>query len=285
MRDYTFLRLDISVRPVARVLEKVPGVTVTGESDEAERRDEDEELLGPVPDEVERGSATVPPSDAGRGGETPPPSEDDDLSPFEAEEPADSGGLADRLPPVVREWGLLAAGVVLLLLGVASTVLWAVLRRKRDGDESEFDESGVDSFDEPVDEWRPDRTDDEAPVERDTPEADDRESAVPTAESAASTVLDQEPDTTAAVEEASESAPTAPTEEATALDEFDEPETVEETEVVEAEDDGEAEPERPAPREVGAVDVAPLLGMGFLVVAAALVKWAQGESPDETTVR
>lgn len=256
MGDYTFLRLEVSVRPVARVLERVPGVTVTGD-----RSDPPEEAAP---------ASSAPPTDDARGGETPPPSEAGGEPQVSVDdETVATGGLTDRLPPVVREWGLLAVGVVFLGLGAASTALWIVLRRKRAGDESDLEEPTVDSFDEPVDEWRqaPTRADEPTTGER-AAEAVDSEAEVSTT---ASTVLDQEPEPEGTgIRDPAAEDPSVAADEPVSPDEFE---------------DAEEESERRPDREVGAIDVAPVLGMAFLATAAALVKWAQGESSDETTVR
>lgn len=259
MRDYTVLRLEVDVGPAARVLRKVPGVAV-GE----DRPEPNEAEGGPRSDEAPRASP----------GETPPPSESDAGVTLDADDEAD-GGLKERVPPVVREWGLLVVGVLFLIVGVVSAVLWAVKRRK-EGDGDAADElATVDSFDEPVDEWRPD---DEASGPRgDEEESDDtdRQQVTDTdTETAEATVLgaeSSEGDSAAdvdsdepSVEEDRAAFAAASVEEPTGDDE---------------------EPVTPAGREVGSVDVAPLLGMGFLAVAAAVVKWAQRESGDETPVR
>ena len=268
MRDYTVLRLDVTVGPVARVLRKVPGVTV-GE-DHAESADEEGPEGTPIQYESSRAST----------GETPPPSEPDGSVTLDVDDEAD-GGLADRLPPVVREWGLLVVGVLFLLVGVASAVLWAIRRRKEDGDEATDDEwSTVDSFDEPVDEWRPD---DESPrrrgAEGGTDAADERQpitdSDGETSETAEATVLgaeSQEDEPTAEVDTGALSATVDRTEPETTAEEAPVPED-------------DAESESSTEHEAESIDVAPLLGMGFLAVAAAVVKWAQRESADEASVR
>ncbi|MFC7249720.1 hypothetical protein ACFQJ5_07710 [Halomicroarcula sp. GCM10025324] len=265
MRDYTVLRVDVDFGPATRVLRKVPGVSV---GDDHEESAAEEEV--PLQDESQRPSP----------GETPPPSEPDVDEPFDPDDQGD-GGLTDRLPPVVREWGLLVVGVLFLLVGVASGALWW-LRRRNAGSEASADGlSAVDRFDEPVDEWRPERDADDTSIvelggETTHESADDGSTVdvVRTTEDPGpeeeTTPLDPTPSGVGA-EEAIESPL-----EATAGEDRAEDDTEGEDE-----DETATTPTSRADQEAGSVDVAPLLGLSFLAVGAAVVRWAQRESADE----
>ncbi|MFC6862178.1 hypothetical protein ACFQGE_01740 [Halomicroarcula sp. GCM10025817] len=251
MRDYTFIRVEANVGPAARVLRKVPGVAVGDES--------------AAPAEGDGFGAPR----AGPG-ETPPPS--DAVVDVSAGADDDSeGGLMDRLPPAVREYGLLLVGVLFLLVGIASAALWWLRRRGADED-SEAEPPTVDSFDEPVDEWRPDSDEDtgmgdtgDVATSQESESTDEPESGDPT-DTAEPTLLDEEAATMEASAGELDSGPAV-----------DSPAVVTE----EAESDAERESADSTSRTAGSVDVAPLLGMGFLAVAAAVVKWSQRDTAGE----
>ena len=261
MRDYTFIRVEADVGPAARVLRTVPGVAVGDESGEpAEEDDFDAPRAEP--------------------GETPPPSDTAVDVSAGADDDAE-GGLTDRLPPVVREYGLLVVGVLFLLVGVASAALWWL--RRRNADDAADQPPMVDSFDEPVDEWRPDS--DAATATEDTGDVTTDQGGEPTdgpqtvdlTDTAESTVASEEaasarPSADAAGTASAVEAPPAGDGESGGDGPADGAQAA-------TEDDGESAD--PTSRAAGSVDVAPLLGMGFLAVAAAVVKWAQRDTGGE----
>ncbi|MFC7020012.1 MULTISPECIES: hypothetical protein [Haloarcula] len=261
MRDYTFVRVETEVGPAARVLRRVPGVAVGDESGEpAERDDFDAWRAGP--------------------GETPPPN-DTAVDVSAGTDDDSEGGPTDRLPPVVREYGLLVVGVLFLLVGVASAVLWWL--RRRNADEAADQPPMVDSVDEPVDEWRPDSDEDTATADTGDvaagrgSEPTGRPRTVELTDTAESTVLREEaasagPSADAAGTASAVEAPPAGGEGSAGDGPAD---------GVQAATEDDAASADPTSGAAGSVDVAPLLGMGFLAVTAAVVKWAQRDTGGE----
>ncbi|MDS0257984.1 hypothetical protein NDI56_01020 [Haloarcula sp. S1CR25-12] len=166
---------------------------------------------------------------------------------------ADDGGLLDRVPDtdvvdeekasMVKTYGLLGLGVSMVALGIATVGIWVYLRRKGDdeGAETPPPATGLDTVDEPA------VTEPSTPAPPTDPTAVEPESATEEPRGRTEDRSDVEWTTR-------ETTPTS------------EPETAAE----------EAEPSDAEPRPGESVDAAPLLGVAFLAVTGAVVRWVQG---------
>ncbi|MDS0277305.1 hypothetical protein NDI85_05835 [Halomicroarcula sp. S1AR25-4] len=253
MGDYTILRVDVDAGVVARVLDAVPGVAVA----EAE--------ASTVADEAVAG--TAPAGSRGTTAET------------ECGPDADTGTEAEA-PSALREWGLLGVGVSLVLLGIATVGIWWYRRRDGGDDESlaggetpppttKVDRPTAGSAGGGTTAAGPSSATTEGDEAEETPAPDD--SATAREESVASTVLDEEPTP-------EDAEPNGRTEDRSNVEWATKDARDRQTES----ESGDAETaDEPTPRPGGSVDVAPLLGVAFLAVSGAVVRWIQDDRRDE----
>ncbi|GGN85645.1 hypothetical protein [Haloarcula pellucida] len=250
MGDYTILRVDVDAGVVARVLDAVPGVAVA----EAE--------ASTVADEAVAGTA--------------PAGSRDTTAETECGPDADTGTEAEA-PSALREWGLLGVGVSLVLLGIATVGIWWY--RRRDGGDDESLAGG----ETPPPTTRVDRptaepSDEETAAVESSPETEGvhetpapEDSSAERGESVASTVLDEEPTP-------EDAEPNGRTEDRSNVEWATKDARDRQTES----ESGDAETaDEPTPRPGGSVDVAPLLGVAFLAVSGAVVRWIQDDRRDE----
>lgn len=251
MGDYTILRVDVDAGVVARVLDAVPGVAVA----EAE--------ASTVADEAVAG--TAPAGSRGTTAET------------ECGPDADTGA-EEEAPSALREWGLLGVGVSLVLLGIATVGIWWY--RRRNGDDGDLTSAETPPPATDVDRATASGSDDRTSfvesatgAETDETETWGRdEGAAESEESVSGTVLGDRPETTE---------PKGRTEDRSDVEwaprDASERQHVSDTESEETDDE-------PSPR-AGAtedLDVAPLLGVAFLAVSGAIVRWVQGGTREES---
>lgn len=275
MSRYTFLRVEVDSDVVERVLGLTPGVEVV-ETLDGERD----------------------------GDDTPPTSSVD--GPLAGMRP--SGDTLDE-GSAVREYGLLGVGIAFVTLGIATVGIWWY--RRRSGDESS-DESGESETPPPATEFESpgepstpapadvgggpgdDDTDDEtdagADVDAETDELNlvldrDEEDGGTGAEmddddSETDEARTDDGDTDTDAEPAGRSEDREDVEwEPKWSDSPPEP-SIDTAEVEDGDDDTEDIDE---PRSGESVDAAPLLGIAFIAVTGALVRWAKGESDRDET--
>lgn len=254
MRDITVLRVEADSGVLRRLLGKLPGV----------------EVVETLAESGVDGGPDTAASEAAPVAETSGRQRGSD----------DSGGLVDRVKPdtgltetvvpetdvldeetasVVREYGLLGAGVSFVVAGLVSVGLWAYKRRSGDG-EAETPP--------PATEFEPESTT-PAPTETSLGEESGSRSG------AGSMSEDSTPEPAGRTEADREDV------EWTTRDREPSPASSEVETGVGVERDDEAESdEDPVPRPGESLDPAPLLGMAFIAVSGALVRWLQ-DSDDE----
>ena len=240
MSRYTFLRVEVDSGVVKRILDATPGVDVVDDAD-------------------------AEPPDHTSADRT------DDTEPL-----AEAGGFSEKLPDedsAVRQYGLLGVGVSFVLLGVATVGIWWYRRR-----------GGADETDE--------HTEFESAVETPTSGLDELSADEPSrSESSASAPASEtDDDLTLTAPSSGDEADTeavgrteddeADTEAVGRTEDRDEVEwTTKQTDEPEptADEDSEASEPTPDTRTDGSVDVAPLLGVAFVAISGAVVRWLQGE--------
>ena len=251
MSEYTVVRIDVDADIVRRAARAVPGIEVPVEFDPDTKR------VTPFPGETD---ATADDADA--------PADTDDT------------GQSGRIRALIREYGLLAAGVAMVGAGVATAGLWWYRRRNRDdgsatdeaferSDWAEPDSAAVTAADrlggsEPV------PNPDGVPAEQ----SDDDPTSTELGTSTAGTVADEDDRTEADRAESPTRAPAAEPASDTAADA-----PTEQQGTGQAIDTEDETPDGPAlGGENGGLDRAPLLGVGFLALSGAVVRWLQRES-------
>ena len=263
MSRYTFLRVEVDSDVVERVLGLIPGVEVVETLDGA---GEDAPVSSPVEDEPQGGPAADESEDGGVLGDVTP---DDEL-------------VAEGSP--LREYGLLGLGVSFVMLGLATVGIWWYRRR-----------SGGESGDA---ETPPPATEFDTPDEPVTPAPSTTESDDGSSESATegtddlSLDLDGDADGADSADaddrDESDTEPTGRREDREDVEwapKWDDspPEPSVDADAVEDEDEDEdkADGETDEPRPGESVDAAPLLGIAFIAITGAIVRWAQGGTDGE----
>lgn len=249
MRDYTVLRVSVDTDAVATALDAIPGITVVEPDD---RSDSGRVDVLPDRETADEDAATSETSDAAE-------------PPFEPSEDA---------APAWREYGLLGVGASLVMLGIATVGIWWY--RRRNGDET--------------DEWTPE-SEMPAPVDPDAVDRSttDAETPAPTVTSPEASTMDDDDadgqtvlgdemadaddDPPGRTEDREEVEWTTPTETVSTADPKSQPSAEPDESAPESPPETD-EAETPAdPRDQ--VDVAPLLGVAFLAVSGAVVRWVQ----------
>ncbi|WP_324756700.1 hypothetical protein [Haloarcula montana] len=267
MSDYTVVRIDVDTDVIRRAARVVPGVEVPAEFDPDSKR------VTPFP-----------------GGT--------DTSADEVDSAAD-GRQAGQIRSLVGEYGLLAAGVAMVGAGVATVALWWYRRRnstdgQRPGDREQRPARGETPppADLTASEGRHTsaervRSPDDVPGEEVTgvdeisgTEPTEFDTAVgETATEARDAGVSAE-DSNAAVaehDESSESAPHQSADDSNAT--AGEPTDDERTAEAATGSDDELSLDSPSPPgENGSLDRAPLLGVAFVALSGAVVRWLQRES-------
>ncbi len=282
MSRYTFLRVEVDSDAVERVLGLTPGVEVVETLDD-ERDDT------PPASSVD-GPADVPgdgPSDESAADDGPPGM-------------APSGDTLDE-GTAVREYGLLGVGIAFVTLGIATVGIWWY--RRRSGDESgevetpppatEFESPGEPSTPAPADTGggpRDDDTDDETDAGADDDaETDELNLVLDRDEEEGGTGAEIGDDDSETDEAGTDDGDTEPAGRSGDREDVEwEPKwtdsppepSIDAAEVENGDDDAEDVDE---PRAGESVDAAPLLGIAFIAVTGALVRWARGESDRDET--
>lgn len=256
MSRYTVLRVEVDSGVVKRILDATPGVDVVEDAD-AESPDRR------------------------------PADRTDDVEPLDTD---DEGGLSSKLPDedsAVRQYGLLGVGVSFVLLGVATVGIWWYRRRSGSAEadaHAEFDratETDDDTEFEPTVDTPTISTDDPLGTDESTsaPRADtddDLTLTPPSGEDATDErdEADAEPASRTVDDDAEPAGRTEDRDEVEwTTKRTDEPEpTADETDDA----DEEAAP-TPDARTGGSIDVAPLLGVAFIAISGAVVRWIQGD--------
>ena len=240
MSRYTFLRVEVDSGVVKRILDATPGVDVVDDAD-------------------------AEPPDHTSADRT------DDTEPL-----AEAGGFSEKLPDedsAVRQYGLLGVGVSFVLLGVATVGIWWYRRRggADETDEHTEFESAVETPTSGLDE-----------LSADEPSRSESSASAPASETDDDLTLTapssgDEADTEAVgrtEDDESDAEPVDRTEDRDEVEwttkQTDEPEPT-------ADEDSEASEPTPDTRTDGSVDVAPLLGVAFVAISGAVVRWLQGE--------
>lgn len=280
MGEYTLLRIDVDAGVVAMVLDAIPGVSVADDAIDA--GDEPAASRRPAPvDTQPRTDVTAPPADRQRypptPGETPPPS-------VAGDGPEDEGGIK----AMWQQWGLLGVGALLVATGLAIVGLWWYRRRSGGDDE----EPHLSSDDRPVSPRSARR--------RPTGSSDAAESRTASSLSRSERPSGRDTDTASVADEggtdsedgdrsdAERDVATEPSADSTETVLGETPDRESEPTVDESGTDDRAlrsrlRPSWPqvTPKETK-MDIAPLLGMAFLVVSAAVVRWATRGRDRET---
>lgn len=240
MSRFTVYRADVDSPRLARALGTVPGVAVAGEQD----------------------------AEDAAADETDPPATADD-----------GDGLRETIPvpdtdeetaSVVKTYGLLGLGVSMVLLGIATVGIWVYLRRSGDEDsETPPPSTAVDTEAPTATVPEPSTAETGAPSSTPAP-------SVATPDEAADDEAEAEPDRPSRAEgDRSEVEWTTkdrtPASEPSADDTPAEPEGEEPTEPEESD-------EETRPGE--SIDAAPLLGVAFVAVTGAVVRWLQNGSDE-----
>ncbi|WP_284007572.1 hypothetical protein [Haloarcula pelagica] len=267
MSDYTVVRIDIDSDVVRRAARAVPGVEVP------EEFDPETERVTPLP------------------GRTDTVADDADAV-------DDGSGRGGQPRSLVGEYGLLAAAVAMIGAGVATAGLWWYRRRNRDSaptPETEFESPAWEETAVAATEDQPGSTGtvpnpDGVPGDRvagddDTAVAGDDSTGAGPTEFDAPTVdtptdepdTDAEPDASEA-ERDEQGAPTAEESSEAATERVVAADTT-------AESASESDADKPAPSADeselagdGSLDRAPLLGVAFVALSGAVVRWLQRES-------
>lgn len=235
MRSITVLRVEADSGVVGRVLGKLPGVEVVEsvesvEADEATPTEQDSPESVPIEEAEDSDGllAGVAPEDG--IGETVTPETD----------------LVDEdTASLVRQYGLLGAGVTLVLAGVASVGAWVYQRRK----------AGEAETPPPAEPFEPEPTVGETPAPSGA--SDTVEPVSPATEP---------DDESAGRVEGDRTDVEWTTRDRTAFD-------------ADTDEDEEIEPAEPRPGE--SVDPAPLLGVAFVALSGALVRWLRAGEDEQ----
>jgi len=254
MRSITVLRVEADSGVVGRALGKLPGVEVV----------ETLPVEEPEPAATDDGSPPSPPvdeseaSDGLLSGVAP----DTDLG----ESVPPSTGGDEGAPSMVRQYGLLGAGVTLVLAGLASVGVWVYQRRGGDGAETPPPSASVEPEPRVGETPSPSGETDEAepvsPVTEST--AEEREQPAGRVEGDRS---DVEWTTRDRVETRTE------------FDADTGAETASETDAEMPDQGDDVEPGEPRPGE--SMDPAPLLGVAFIALSGALVRWLRSGDDGE----
>lgn len=258
MSSYTFLRVEVDSSVVERVLGLTPGVEVVDEfdTDSGERAPSDER-------ERPTDQRTEDPDDDGLVSRATP---DGDLLEEES---------------AVRKYGLLGVGLSFIMLGFATIGIWWYRRHNSGGSEetesdTEFEPStetrttAVTTETTAVEHERP-----SSPTETDeTAETDDESLSIVRPSDDSDTAEDAGEDGEDAVETDEAPGRTDDRDDVEWTTKWDQKprESTEEPESVEP----DAGPDEPSPRTTESVDVAPLLGVAFIAISGAIVRWLQG---------
>lgn len=239
MGRYTLYRADVDSAVAARVLGSVPGVEIEGDRDEREQEPAD-----------------------GREHETATTTEDGGLRAVIPETE-----VVDADVSAVRTYGLLGAGVSLILLGVATVGIWLYRRRGGDGETSETPPPTTE-----LGAAAGETSETEIPAPSGEPEPPGGEPADDEGESAA-----EPPEPKGRTEDRSDVEWTtrdraATDESETATDESEA--AADKLEAAADESETAAGSDNQPPTEP--VDAAPLLGVAFIAVTGAVVRWMQG---------
>jgi hypothetical protein len=193
------------------------------------------------------------------------PDERERTTDHQAEDSSDDDGLVSRATPdgdlpeegsAVREYGLLGLGVSFVMLRFATVGIWWYRRRSSGSKETEIDSE----FERPTET----RTTETTAVEHDPPSpgtVDDTDHG-------------EESDTTEKTDDESLStvSPAADREDVEWTTKWDQ----NPSEPDEESDSEDMDAEEPSPRASESVDVAPLLGVAFIAISGAIVRWLQG---------
>lgn len=256
MANYTFLRVEVDSSAVERILGLTPGVEVVDEFD----------------------------ADTG---ERAPTDERERTTDRPAEVPSDDDGLVSRATPdgdlleeesAVRKYGLLGVGISFIMLGFATVGIWWY-RRRNSGEEvtegdTEFEPptetrtTAVTTETTAVEHERP-----SSPTETDeTADEDDESLSIVSPTDDSDTEEDVEADTEETVETADE--PAGRTDD---RDDVEWTTKWEQKPRESTEEPESADADEPSPRTSESVDVAPLLGVAFIAISGAIVRWLQGD--------
>ncbi|MFC7075670.1 hypothetical protein [Haloarcula halophila] len=267
MSDYTVVRIDVDTDVVRRAARVVPGVEVPAEFDPDSKR------VTPFPGGTDTSADEVDPA-AGR---------------------TETGHIRS----LVGEYGLLAAGVALVGVGVATVSLWWYRRRNRTGEQSVDDGAERPAWGEtppPADLTATEgrhtsaervRSPDDVPGEDVTgvdeiggtepTEFDTAVGETATEERDAGVSADDSNAAVAEHDESSESAPHESVDDPNAAE--GEPTDDERTAEADSRSDDESSPDSsPPPGANGSLDRAPLLGVAFVALSGVVVRWLQRES-------
>lgn len=229
----------------------------------------------------------------------------DDGAPPMSPEPAADEGLGERLRSLWDDWGLLGVGVSLVGAGAATAGFWWYRRRNRTP-ETEFDPSPADALGDTA----PHSAVDVGPTSTDVgpgtvpnPDGSPGSTAVETAETSGAAEQSTETDTaeTAAASDDHEDTDVTERDDTETDTQSDEDGTAEppstepeidvdlddasdadggdiesDTDLDDTEPDGEGDEEDPS-RAGGSLEKGPLLGVAFLALTGAVVRWLRGD--------
>ena len=251
MSDFTALRVSIESDAVATALDALPGISVVNPGD---RPDSGRVDLLPGGDTDDSSESSDTP-----GGVTE--------TPFEPEEGA---------PPAWREYALLGVGAALVTVGIATVGIWWYRRRSGDG----------------TDEWSPEAGETPAPIDPETADGSTADAGTPSdaemidPERAAidddERVPTDDDDDTDGQTVLGDEMPDVDAEPPSRSEDRDDVEWTTRTDPVSPEPDEpdvesatESDASEPAADPRDQIDVAPLLGVAFLAVSGAVVRWVQ----------
>ncbi|WP_135302221.1 hypothetical protein [Haloarcula amylovorans] len=268
MSEYTVLRIRVGAGVAARVLGAIPGISVVDDLDAALEN---------------RADAT----DAGTVSETPAASrsvETTTSESFASEEAVAPAEDDEESTSAVKKWGLLGAGVTFVVVGLGTVGLWFLKRRKSDdggggepiaetpppaADTSVASTERTGSRRDATSKGKSVGADDDGMSDTDTDtKTDAGTDTSSTDETSASTVLGDEADETG--EQAHSQSYVGPTK--GLGEDAGDTETTSKSEIPD---------EETAVRTPGSINVAPLLGVAFLAVSGAVVRWMRSGNADE----
>lgn len=254
MSRYTFLRVEVDSDIVERVLGLTPGVEVVETLD---------------------GGRNDAPSPMGESGDEQSGDEQYGSEPAEG----DGSSALGAVPPdgemleegsALREYGLLGVGASFVMLGIATVGIWWYRRRTSGGSvdaETPPPATAFESPDEPA-----------TPAPSTGPSTDDPSEQA--SERPDSLSLDLDEDADEAEDDAADSTATEPASRREKREDVEwapkwsdsPPEPS-----IDADDDEPAAEDPDASRPGESIDAAPLLGIAFVAVTGAIVRWAQGD--------